>query len=141
MVVIETNQNPDKETLDILSEGIQSFNDSKIGADLAREPDHRFIVVAKDKGAIIGGIRANAFWNYLDIELLWLDEKSRGKGLGSKLLKEAENFAKDKGFEFSKVYTASFQAEDFYKKNGYNTLAKLKDHPKGHDHTLLVKKI
>ena len=109
---IEVSTNPTAIELETLSEGIQSFNDKMIGPDAAREKDHRFIVIAKSvSNELLGGIRANAYWNYMDIELFWLNEDTRGQGIGTAILKRAEKYAKDLGYEFAKLTTTSFQAE------------------------------
>src|SRR5690242_18379401 len=52
----------------------------------------------KDKEAIIAAIKAEVYhWGILYIEILFVDENHRRKGLGSTLLKKVEQEAKEMG--------------------------------------------
>lgn len=139
-IVVTTS--PSKEELKTLSEGIGSFNQDYLPDDVGFEKDTKFAVIAKDEnGKVIGGIRANAFWNYCTIELLWLSQETRGLGLGSNLMDAAEKFAKGKGFGYIRTETLSFQAKPFYEKLGYKVFGELADYPKGHTTYCLVKEL
>jgi len=139
---ISVTTSPTKEDLKTLSEGIGSFNQDYLPDEVGFEKDTKFAVIAKDdNGKVIGGIRANAFWNYCIIELLWLSQESRGLGLGSQLIESAENFAKEKGFGYMRTETLSFQARPFYEKLGYKLFGELPDYPKGHTTYCLVKEL
>jgi len=139
---ISVTNSPTKEELATLSKGIGLFNQDYLPDEVGFEKDTKFAVIAKDnKGKIIGGIRATAFWNYCIIELLWLSKESRGLGLGSQLIESAENFAKNKGFGYMRTETLSFQARPFYEKLGYKLFGELVDYPKGHTTYCLVKKL
>lgn len=133
---------PTEEDLKALSVGIGSFNKDYLPDEVGFEKDTRFAVIAKDEnGKVLGGIRANAFWNYCTIELLWLSKEIRGLGLGSNLMEAAEKFAKDKGFGYMRTETLSFQAKPFYEKLGYKVFGELPDYPKGHTTYCLVKEL
>lgn len=125
-----------------ISQGIQSYNQKYISDDVVFEEDAKFAVFAKDdNGKTVGGIRACAFWNYCIIELLWLSEKTRGLGIGRKLMEAAEKFAYEKGFSFVRAETLSFQARPFYEKLGYKVFGELPNHPKGHTTYCLFKEL
>ncbi|WP_057831302.1 GNAT family N-acetyltransferase [Colwellia sp. TT2012] len=133
---------PTQEDLKALSVGIGSYNKDYLPDDVGFEKDTKFAVLAKDEnGKVLGGIRANAFWNYCTIELLWLSKEARGLGLGSNLMEAAEKFAKDKGFGYMRTETLSFQAKPFYEKLGYKVFGELPDYPKGHTTYCLVKEL
>lgn len=121
---IEITATPAKEDLKTISKGIQSFNQKHMPDSVVFEEDTKFAVFARDEnGEVVGGIRACAFWDYCIIELLWLSEKTRGKGIGSQLMDAAENHAKEKGFSHMRTETLSFQARPFYEKHGYKVYA------------------
>ncbi|WP_298537190.1 GNAT family N-acetyltransferase [uncultured Algibacter sp.] len=139
---IEITSNPEKEDLKTISEGIQNYNQYYIPDEVVFEKDTKFTVFAKDdNGKVVGGIRACAFWNYCIIELLWLSEKTRGLGIGKKLIKATEEFALEKGFNYVRTETLSFQARPFYEKLGYRVFGELPDYPKGHTTYCLVKEL
>ena len=141
MNVVVTSS-PTQDDLKALSVGIGSYNKDYLPDEVGFEKDTKFAVIAKDEnGQVLGGIRANAFWNYCTIELLWLAKETRGLGLGSNLMAAAEKFAKDKGFGYMRTETLSFQAKPFYEKLGYKVFGELPDYPKGHTTYCLVKEL
>ncbi|MDR8247835.1 GNAT family N-acetyltransferase, partial [Acinetobacter baumannii] len=67
--------------------------------------------------------------NWLCIEYLWVSETTRGRGLGSELMQEAEQQAQAQGCSHLLVDTFSFQALPFYQKLGYQLQMSLPDFP------------
>ncbi len=129
---IEVTQNPNKDDLRTISRGLQSHNAKTIGG-VAVEDELKFAVFAKDaSGRVTGGIRAVASWNWLNIEVIWVDEEARGAGVGKQLLRKAEEFAIKNNFFSCCLETASFQAREFYEKQGYELFGELDDYPMGH---------
>lgn len=61
-------------------------------------------------------------WGYwLQVQLLWVDEEQRGKGIGTQLLSRAEFTARERGCRYALIDTFNFQAKDFYLSRGYHT--------------------
>jgi GNAT superfamily N-acetyltransferase len=130
---IEVTETPDAADMEFLSRGIQAFNKETVPGLPEVSQDLKFAVFARDeRGKVVGGIRANAFWGYLCIELLWLSEEARGSGAGKQLVERAETFAVEHGFRHARVETTSFQAKPFYEKLGYEVYGVLDDFPEGH---------
>jgi len=128
------------------SEDREYLNDRIIEFNAKQVPfsqDELFInidYVAKDNDTIIGGITALLYcWKCLYIDVLWVDEKHRHLGLGTKLLNMVEKFAKEKGCHLSQLDTFDFQAKDFYLKHGYEIFGELNDCPPGHKRIYLMK--
>ena len=104
------------------------------------EPDTKFSAfVRNENNAVVGGVRATAFWNYCIVELLWLSEEIRGSGIGSNLMAQVESYAKSKGFQYIRTDTLDFQAKGFYENLGYKVYGQLLDCPKGHTTYCLTK--
>ncbi|WP_051260735.1 GNAT family N-acetyltransferase [Algoriphagus marincola] len=122
----------EKKNIKKIIDGLNEYNLSKVPAIADIWTPLEF--VAKDKNGIeIGGILAGlGYWNGLEIKILWVKEEYRNKGIGTRILKHAENIAVEKGAEFSMVDTFDFQAEEFYLKNGYKPIGEIKGFPKGH---------
>lgn len=74
------------------------------------------------------------------VEALFVEEPMRLQGLGTFLLKEAEEFAKENGVSVILTSAGDWNV-DFFKKNGYLLRGELKDVPKGHDCYELYKNI
>ncbi|QMT17635.1 GNAT family N-acetyltransferase [Planococcus maritimus] len=98
-------------------------------------------VLRNEDGTILGGLTATMFWQHLHVDFLWVDDSLRGKGQGSALLEQMEQAAKDKGCRLITLDTFSFQAPDFYKRNGYEVFGVLEDHPKGFSQYFLQKRL
>ena len=79
-----------------------------------------FCFTAEDgDGKIIGVITGRAYYNEVHIGDLIVDERHRGTGLGSRLVRAAEDAYRDKGYDVVTLTTFGFQAPEFYKKLGY----------------------
>ena len=130
------NTNPTKTEINFVRNSLVQFNRDYIG-NCEDTPLH--IVEYDDAGAVIGGILGVSYWDWMYIEILWIDEKHRKEGLGSKLLAEAEKEAVRRECHHVLLDTFSWQAPDFYKKHGYEVIAVLPDHPNGNQKYLLQK--
>jgi GNAT superfamily N-acetyltransferase len=99
------------------------------------------LILKDEDGQIYAGILTEICWNWLEVHILWVDEKVRKLGYGKKLLSEVEKIAKDKNCDFIKLDTLSFQALDFYKKQGYEIFGSIENAAREHTHYYLKKDI
>jgi GNAT superfamily N-acetyltransferase len=88
--------------------------------------------VALDKDEFVGGIYGNFQFEYLFINVLFVDKKYRGKRIASKLMNMIELEAVKRGITNIYLTTFEFQALDFYQKRGYQVVMKIDDFPKGY---------
>lgn len=91
-------------------------------------------------GEIFGGIVGEFCWNWLEIHYLFVEPELRRSGYGRALLREAEEMAKTKRCDFIKLDTLSFQALDFYRKEGYQIYGTI-ENAGGYTHYYLKKDI
>ncbi|MDO4506892.1 MAG: GNAT family N-acetyltransferase [Spirochaetales bacterium] len=77
----------------------------------------------------------------MHLDILWVDEKYRRTGIGSKLLKAAEDEAVRRGCHSVHVDTMSWQAPEFYKKHGYRMISQLDDIPVGDQKHHFIKEL
>lgn len=99
------------------------------------------LCVKDENGTVIAGLNGAICWNWMEIDILWVDEKERGKRLGEQLLAEAERLARESSCTLVKLNTFSFQAPEFYKKYGYTVMAVLQNAPSGHRHYYYIKEL
>ena len=84
-------------------------------------------------GRFAAGVIADADKGEIgSVDALYVEEALRLQGLGSYLLKEAENFAKENGASMV-ITNAGDWNVGFFQKNGYLIRGELKDVPKGHN--------
>ncbi len=105
----------------------------KINEIVPREVDaetEKFVLkVENEDGEIIGGCVAEAYeyhWSRMFLDLLWVDERWRHQGIGSKIIREVERIAGEKGCRVVTLGTASYMARPFYEKHGYTVFTALK---------------
>jgi GNAT superfamily N-acetyltransferase len=99
-----------------------------------------WIVRAPD-GSIVGGLLAARVWGWLLIDALWVAEPLRGRGLGSRLLRQAEQMAASQGCTHALLGTFDFQARGVYEGHGYRVYGRLDGFPAGHIHYHMAKSL
>ena len=95
--------------------------------------------VKSTRGETLGGLLGAIWGGWLYITYLWVDEAVRGRRWATKLMDQAEAYARERGCHFVSLDTHSFQARPFYEKRGYEVFATLDDYPKGHKKFFLKK--
>ncbi|NBD22340.1 GNAT family N-acetyltransferase [Paenibacillus sp. T1] len=116
-----------------------AFNSSRLPEALGSRYEEIDLVQRDADGRIVGGILSVYCWNWIEVDILWVDDACRGQGYGSALLAAVERAAEERGCTFVKLNTFSFQAPAFYKKHGYEELAVIDNAPLGHRHYYLIK--
>ncbi len=94
------------------------------------------------QGTIVGGCVLDIDeTKTAELERLWVDEHYRKRGIGSSLICEAEQKAREKGCRMIvNAYTFDFQAaRHFFESHGYELIGTVKDWPKGHESYTLIK--
>lgn len=80
--------------------------------------------------------------DWLHIELIWVDQRLRGQGLGSQMMEAIEEKAKAKNCIGMHLTTFDFQAPAFYEQHGFESFATLDDFPvKGHKRYYMIKRL
>ncbi|GAA0343722.1 hypothetical protein GCM10008967_37710 [Bacillus carboniphilus] len=118
---------------------LYKFNLKHFPKDLGGRYEEICLFLKDDDGNIRGGILSEVCWNWLEIHTFMIDEDIRRSGYGTKLLLELEKIAIEKKCDFVKVDTLSFQALDFYKKNGYQVFGSIDNVGRDHKHYYLKK--
>lgn len=132
------NYNPAEDEIAFVNSALAKFNEEKVGAD-----NHELLNIVEYDGnnSIIAGILGGTYWGWLHIDILWIAEKCRKQGIGSKLLKAAEEEAKKRGCHSVHLDTMSWQAPAFYKKHGYKIISELENIPAGNKKFHLIKEL
>lgn len=97
--------------------------------------------VKSTRGETLGGLLGGIWGGWLHINYLWVDQAVRGRRWASKLMDQAEAYARERGCDAVSLDTHSFQARPFYEKRGYDVFATLDNYPKGHKKFFLRKKL
>ena len=118
------------EDAEVIENGINTYSE-------AYEPEYETVGFNKklvdNDGRFVAGIIASAEKGAQGfVDALYVEEPLRRQGLGTSLLREVEEFAKENGASMILTNAGDWNV-DFFKKNGYLLRGELKDVPKGHN--------
>jgi GNAT superfamily N-acetyltransferase len=135
-LTLEISPSPDD--VQAVRDGLRAFNRLH-----APDDDHRELVLLlrSPDGSIAGGLLGETYWGWLHVGILWIDEKHRRQGHGTRLLAAAESEAVRRGCRHAHLDTMDFQSQPFYEKHGYRVWGELPDLPAGHRRIFLWKRL
>jgi len=113
----------DRETI---FQGLLEYNLERIED---KNPKDLGVYFQNETGEKLAGLIGDTHGNWLTVKYLWVSEELRGKHIGSQILKQAEDTAKQRGCKYAFLDTFSFQAPMFYKKHGYQEVFALEEYP------------
>ena len=97
--------------------------------------------VRDDSGRIVAGVSGTTWGGGCEIRQFWVEPSQRHRGLGTQLLRAAEQEARRRGCTQVVLMTFSFQAPAFYERRGFEVVATIADHPRGHRNLLMRKRL
>lgn len=117
---------------------LRSFNDAESGYPLDARP---LLITLTDSntGDVLGGLFGATGYAWLHVDMLFVSESLRGSGLGTQLMRQAEDEALRRGCRGAYLDTFDFQARGFYERLGYTVFGQLEDTPPGHTRFFLKK--
>jgi GNAT superfamily N-acetyltransferase len=126
------------EAQDAIHAGIVAFNQHQAGPYDKRP---LVIEVRAGDGRVIGGLSGVTSFGWLFVKLLVLPPELRGGGLGTELMRQAEQEALRRGCHAAWLDTFEFQARAFYERLGYRCFGELPDYPAGFSRFFMTKKL
>jgi GNAT superfamily N-acetyltransferase len=121
----------------ILGDGLDAFNEEVTG----RHDRRPIAVIVRDPatGAAVGGATGRSSLGLLFLDLFYLPEELRGRGIGSEVLRMFEDEGRRRGCRSAVLYTISFQAPRFYERNGWRAFGEIACDPPGTSRVYLTK--
>jgi len=123
----------------LISDALDEFNVQETGTE-----DRRLLaVLVKDpeSGKVLGGLTGQTSLGLLFVDLFHLPPELRGLGIGSKVLRQAEEEGRRRGCRTAVLYTISFQAPDFYKRHGWRVFGEVPCDPPGTCRVFMTKEL
>jgi GNAT superfamily N-acetyltransferase len=99
------------------------FNREAVGAGDRRV--FALTIEAPGSGEIVGGLWAYANWGSFYVNFIVVPEAARGTGLGSEMMRQAEQEARALGCSNIWLDTFAFQARPFYERLGFEVFGRL----------------
>ena len=107
----------------VIDDGLRQFNIATSGID-----DWQALgvfAVDADSKKVLGGLTGRTSLGLLFIDVFFLPEALRGGGLGSRILRMAEDEAARRGCTAAMLATINFQAPGFYERNGWQVFGEI----------------
>ena len=136
MMIISSEPSPDDVLY--LEDRIYEFNSAATGI---AGGEWLTIFVRDDSGRVVAGLCGSTWGGWAEIRQFWVDAARRGRGLGTRLLEAAEAEARRRSCRQMLLMTFSFQAPAFYARRGFDVVAVVDDHPRGHQNLLMRKRL
>ncbi len=137
-MIVVTDQ-PDPDDLALISDGLDALNVWATGTD-DRRP---LAVLVRDPETqrVVGGLTGRTSLGLLFVDLFYLPPELRGSGLGSEILRQAEEEGRRRGCRSGVLYTISFQAPGFYRKHGWRVFGEVPCDPPGTSRVFMAKEL
>ena len=128
---------PEAEDVALISDALDGFNVQETGID-DRRP---LAVLVRDPetGRVVGGLTGRTSLGLLFVDLFYLPPALRGSGVGSEVLRQAEEEGRRRGCRSGVLYTISFQAPGFYAGHGWRVFGKIPCDPPGTSRVFMTK--
>jgi GNAT superfamily N-acetyltransferase len=128
---------PGAEARPVIMGGLNRYNHEKAGYWDSRT----LAVLVSDSQSheVIGGVLGHTSLGLAFIDLVFLPEKVRGQDVGRRMMREAEDEARQRGCRSVVLYTISFQAPGFYERLGYRVFGTIPCDPPGTSRIFFVK--
>ena len=128
-VRIEIEEHPRAADARVVSEGLLDFNRAIIG-----DPEEAQVAVfVRDvSDRVIGGLLGHVRWRWVYVAKLWLPDETRGHGIGTRVMREIEAYARRRECQGIYLDTFEYQALPFYEKLGYEQFGVLEGYPPGY---------
>ena len=136
---ITVREGPDAQIRAVLLNLMMTYNESKTGPS-----GFALLAVTLDDaetGRVIGGLWGRTVYDWLFVEFLFVPEPLRGQGLGTALLRTAEEEAVARQCIGACLDTFDFNAPGFYRKLGYEEFAALDSPRHGFKRHFLAKRL
>ena len=117
---------------------LRAFNHESVGA-FSFTPV--WLAAHDASGALVGGFVGEVYLGWLSIDVLWVAESQRERGIGDALLSRAESEAMILGAKAAYLDTFEWQAQAFYEGRGYCAFGRLDDFPQGHCRVFMKKRL
>ncbi|ROU00095.1 GNAT family N-acetyltransferase [Histidinibacterium lentulum] len=98
---------------------------------------------AREGDLYLGGLAARFSLDlkWVFVELLAVAEEGRGKGIGRQLMARLEEEARVRGMDGIWLDTFSFQAPEFYRRQGYSEFGRIDDYPENEARLFFAKRL
>jgi GNAT superfamily N-acetyltransferase len=130
---------PDERAQAVIRDGLSDYNVGQGGYRDARAL--AVLISDPETQEVTGGLLGRTSMGLLFIDLIFVPESLRRHGIGSRVIRAAEDEALRRGCSRAILFTVTFQAPVFYERQGYQVLGRIECDPPGHTRICMTKKL
>jgi len=131
-------EEPSSADIEFLEDRLYKFNAGTTGIGDGRSLG---VFLRDEVNNIVAGAAGHTWGETCELRQVWVAASVRGRGLGRRLIAEAEAEAMRRGCRQIVLTTHSFQAPKFYRKLGFDVISELPDYPRGYSQLALRKRL
>ena len=113
-------EEPSTADIEFLEDRLYEFNAGTTGISDGRSLG---VLLRDEAKNIVAGAAGHTWGETCELRQVWVAASIRGRGLGRRLIAEAEAEAVRRGCRQLVLATHSFQAPEFYRRHGFNLVA------------------
>lgn len=123
----------------VIEGGLNNLEDVTAGIS-DRRP---LAVILRDPNTehVLGGAMGRSSLGLLFLDVFFLPQELRGMGFGTRILKRFEDEGRQRGCRSAFLYTISFQAPEFYARNGWTAFGRIPCDPSGTFRVFMTKNL
>ncbi len=127
---------PSSADIELLEDRLYQFYVATTGIDDGRSLG---VFLRDESNNIVAGAAGYTWGETCELRQVWVAASIRGRGLGRRMMAEAEAEAVRRGCRQLVLTTHSFQSPGFYLKLGFAVVSEIADYPRGHTALVLRK--
>jgi GNAT superfamily N-acetyltransferase len=130
---------PDVRDEAVIEKGLALYNRQQAGYQNSRPL--AVLISEPAENQVVGGLLGRTSLGLFYIDLFFVPEGLRGRGVGGLVLNKAEEEARRRGCTAATLYTIVFQSPGFYERHGYRVLGQIECDPPGANRVCMSKKL
>jgi GNAT superfamily N-acetyltransferase len=138
-VVLTVTDRPSTRATEVIESGLAGYNEQQAG--YADWRGLAVLVSDPETSEVLGGLLGRTSLGLLFIDLVFLPDSLRDRGLGGRVLELAEAEARQRGCRGAVLYTISFQAPGFYERHGWREFGRVPCDPSGTARVFMTKEL
>jgi GNAT superfamily N-acetyltransferase len=137
--VLTVTDQPSDDAETVIEGGLDRFNVSRAGHGDSRAL--AVLITDPVTNAVVGGLLGKTTLGLFFVDLIFVPDSLRGRGVGSRVLEAAEREAARRNCTAVALYTISFQAPAFYVRQGYRELGRIECDAPGYTRFCMTKRL
>lgn len=132
-VNIRSSVQIDSESLEAINKKLRTFNQKanpEFWSKLEQKENEALplhIIATDENDNVVGGLIGSSQFAWMKINIMAVDEDHRYQGIGTSLVRRAEEIARERDCRYVYLDTMAYQSPEFYRKHDYKEICEIPD--------------